>query len=154
MKRIITIALCLIFTFSLTGCNKKTTEKILIDTSNTEKIENVSTDNTNIKNTENTDKKIIVVENKILESDGVIAPMDSNELISKLSQLYYGINIYDVIEIFGKEPFMVKEANSNIFKYYSGDIVIILWGTELYQAILEYDNSYVAISLSNDIPLE
>ena len=53
----------------------------------------------------------------------------------------------EVIKIFRKEPFMVKESNENIFKYYSGDITITLWGTELFQVIVEYKDSTIMIAL-------
>ena len=42
---------------------------------------------------------------------------------------------------------MVEEANTQIFKYYSGDITITLWGTELFQATVECMDSVFSIDL-------
>lgn len=135
MKKI-TLALCLIFTLSLAGCTVTTTENNSLDT---EKLENISTKNN---------------DSKVLESDGILEPMYSNELISKLAALYAGMSINEVSMVFGKEPFDVKETNSYVFKYFSGDITITLWGTELYQATVEYNDSIVMLSLGNETPLE
>ena len=120
--------------FILTGCRTISSES-----------ERISADTNNVASTEQ--PTIRAIDSKILESDGIIEPMDSNELITKLAALYKGLSLDEVIKLFGKEPFMVKEANSCIFQYYSGDITITLWGTELFQAIVEYKDSTVMIVL-------
>lgn len=120
--------------FILTGCGTIYLES-----------ESIAADTNNVASTEQ--PTIQAIDSKILESDGIIEPMDSNELITKLAALYKGLSLDEVIKIFRKEPFMVKESNENIFKYYSGDITITLWGTELFQVIVEYKDSTIMIAL-------
>lgn len=120
--------------FILTGC-----EMIFLGS------ERISVEMNNVASAEQ--PTIQAIDNKVLESDGIIEPMDSNELITKLAELNKGSSLEEVIKIFGKEPFMVKEASSNIFKYYSGDITITLWGTELFQAAVEYEDHIIMIAL-------
>jgi len=85
-------------------------------------------------------------------SDGIIAPMSAEELIQKLSKLNKNTTMADAIKIFGKEPRMVIEADSDIWEYFSGDITISLSGINsfdgiLYQAILSYGDSGITIDL-------
>lgn len=120
--------------FLLTGCKKISSEN-----------ERIATEMNNVASAEQPIKQGIDI--KVFESDGIIEPMDSNELITKLAALYKGSSLEEVIKIFGKEPFMVKGASANIFKYYSGDITITLWGTELFQAAVEYEDHTVMITL-------
>ena len=82
-----------------------------------------------------------------LESDGIIEPMTTNTLVKKLSMLRRGTTLDEIIEIFGKEPFVVKETNGDIFKYYIGDVTVTLWGTELFQVEVECDNSVFRLDL-------
>jgi hypothetical protein len=100
---------------------------------------------TGINSTE--DAKIQAIDENVLESDGVIEPMNTNTLVKKLSMLRKGTTLDEMTEIFGKEPFIVKETNENIFKYYIGDITVTLWGTELFQATVECMDSVFSIDL-------
>ena len=98
-----------------------------------------------INSTENV--KIQGLDENVIRSDGVIEPMTTNNLVKKLSMLHNGTTLEEMIEIFDKEPFVVKESNENIFKYYIGDITVTLWGTELFQVAVECDNSVFMIDL-------
>ncbi len=93
---------------------------------------------------------IVTFDGSILESDGIIEPMDTKELIEKLSALKMDMTPDEVTALFGKEPYLVQEANSMIFKYFSGDVTITLWGTQLFQATVECGGSEVAIALACD----
>lgn len=114
------------------GCGKKTSESEMLSTGNNNSTEDVS---------------IQVIDKNILESGGMIEQMTTDTLVKKLSMLQKGTTLDEMIEIFGKEPFAVKEANENIFKYYIGDITITLWGTELFQVEVECDNSVFRLDL-------
>ncbi len=103
---------------------------------------------TSINSTE--DVKIQAIDENVFESDGVIESMSTNTLVKKLSMLQKGTTLDEMIEIFDKEPFVVKETNENIFKYYIGDITVTLWGTKLFQAEVECDNSVFFIDLGTD----
>ena len=91
---------------------------------------------------------LLGIDDSVSMSDGIIPTLDQNELITKLSALHEGTSLDEVIRIFGKEPYWVKEANENIFKYFSGDITITLWGTQLFQAAVEYKDSTLMIDLN------
>lgn len=95
----------------------------------------------------NSQSMIDVVESNVLESDGIIDPLDQNGLVTKLAALKADMSLDEIIDIFGKEPFMVKESGTQIFKYYSGDITISLWGTRLSQVQLEYNDAVLYIDL-------
>ena len=87
-------------------------------------------------------------------SDGVITPMNAEDLIQKLSRLNTETTMTDVANIFGKEPHMIIEANSDIWEYFIGDIGIglsgiNLFGGVLYQAIVAYDDASIEIHLQS-----
>jgi len=84
------------------------------------------------------------------DSDGVIPPMSAEELIEKLSMLNENTTMDDVVEIFGKEPYMLADLNSNAWNYFSGDVVISLSGISLhggslYRAVVAYGDSIICI---------
>jgi hypothetical protein len=81
-------------------------------------------------------------------NDGIIAPMGVDELIQKLSRLNKNSTKSDLEAIFGKSPYDMAEANSYIYTYYSGDIIIRLWGDPLFQVIVTYKESNIAINLN------
>lgn len=137
MHRCRSLIIAISVMFLLTGCGTISSEN-----------EKISAEMNNVVSTENL--SLQGIDNKVLESDGIIEPMDSKELITKLAALYKGLSLEEVIKIFGKEPFMVKEASANVFKYYSGDITITLWGTELFQAAVEYEDYTVMVALDNE----
>ena len=89
---------------------------------------------------------------KVTKSDGVLAEMSIGELTEKLSKLNKKTTMTDLIDIFGKEPHMVIEADSNLYNYFCGDVQICLWGVDLYgggslfQVIVDNNDS----SSSND----
>jgi len=87
------------------------------------------------------------------ESDGILEPMDTGELIEKLSRLKEGMPIEEVIGVFGKEPFTVIETNEDVYQYYSGDITITLWGRELFIVEVKYDESWIRLQLHPDFPV-
>ena len=105
-------------------------------------------ENSTMSNTNSSSESMIdVVESNVLESDGIIDPLDQNSLVTKLAALKAGMSLDEIIAIFGKEPFMVKESGSQIFKYYSGDITISLWGTRLSKVQIEYNDAVLHIDL-------
>lgn len=109
-------------------------------------------ENTNVTTSDSSQRIIIAIPDSVLESDGIIAPMEAGELVEKLAKLKAYMTLDEIIALFGKEPFMVKESNENIFKYYSGDVTITLWGTQLFQAIVECNGSALPVDLGLDIP--
>lgn len=80
-------------------------------------------------------------------SDGIIEKMNTKELITKLSKLNNSMTKADIVSIFGKEPYIPIELNSNIYDYFSGEIHIRLWGDPIYQVIVEYGESSITIDL-------
>ena len=59
----------------------------------------------------------------------------------------------DLIDIFGKAPHMVIEANSNLFEYTCGDVEISLWGADpygeaLYQVVVSNNDYSFSIDLT------
>lgn len=132
MKRLISSILLIAIAISIYGCGKVASESEVIST-------NMNNDTVQIE--------IKAIPDAVTESDGVIAPMESEELVKKLSMLQNGTTLDEITKIFGKAPFMVEEANTQIFKYYSGDITITLWGTELFQATVECMDSVFSIDL-------
>lgn len=101
---------------------------------------------------ENKDIVSTPISDNIQNGEGVIAPMSAEELIQKLSKLNENMKMSDVINVFGKEPRMVIETNSNIWEYFSGDITISLVGigvtdTPLYQVLLSHGDSNIEIKL-------
>lgn len=89
---------------------------------------------------------------KVMKSDGVLEKMSIGELTKKLSKLNMKTTMTDLIDIFGKAPHMVIEADSNLYNYFCGDVQICLWGVDLYgggtlfQVIVDNNGS----SSSND----
>lgn len=114
------------------GCGEKTSENEMLSAGNNNSAEDVN---------------VQAMYRNDLESDGIIEPMTTNTLVKKLSMLRRGTTLDEIIEIFGKEPFVVKETNGDIFKYYIGDVTVTLWGTELFQAQVECDNSAFMVDL-------
>ncbi len=109
-------------------------------------------ENTTVTTADSSQRIIIAIPDSVLESDGIIAPMEAGELVEKLAKLKAYMTLDEIIALFGKEPFMVKESNENIFKYYSGDVTITLWGTQLFQVIVECNGSALPVDLGLDIP--
>lgn len=132
MKRLISLILLISIAISIYGCGKVASESEVISTN---------------MNNDTVQSEIKAIPDAVTESDGVIAPMESEELVKKLSMLQNGTTLDEITKIFGKAPFMVEEANTQIFKYYSGDITITLWGTELFQATVECMDSVFSIDL-------
>ena len=137
MKKIYVPILLSIIAFIMYGCGKGNSES-----------ESISVDDNNIIVTEQ--QTLQGVDNNVLESDGIIEPMDSDELETKLSALYKDQTLDEIIKLFGKEPFYVKETNENVFEYYSGEITIRLWGLPLFQACVEDKNGIRMIPLYNN----
>lgn len=106
-----------------------------------------STDIKNVSSVNRLDN--YAVDSSILKSDGVIEEMDATILIKKLALLHKGANLDEVIRVFGKEPFFAP-TGTPMFKYYSGDITITLWGTELYQVRVEYKDYYINIDIGDE----
>ena len=69
-------------------------------------------------------------------------------MITKLSKLKERMSIDDVIDIFGKEPFVVKETGMDIFVYHSGDIEITLTGASLWMVTVRYNDCVFSIDLN------
>ena len=134
MKKIYVPILLSILACIMYGCGKGNSES-----------ESISVDENKIIVTEQPTLKGI--DNKVFESDGIIEPMDSDELETKLSALYKDQTLDEIIKLFGKEPFYVKETNENVFEYYSGEITIRLWGLPLFQACVEDKNGIRMIPL-------
>ena len=132
MKRLISSILLISIAISIYGCGKVASESEVISTN---------------MNNDTVQSEIKAIPDAVTESDGVIAPMESEELVKRLSMLQNGTTLDEITKIFGKAPFMVEEANTQIFKYYSGDITITLWGTELFQATVECMDSVFSIDL-------
>lgn len=132
MKRLISSILLISIAISIYGCGKVASESEVISTN---------------MNNDTVQSEIKAIPDAVTESDGVIAPMESEELVKKLSMLQNGTTLDEITKIFGKAPFMVEEANTQIFKYYSGDITITLWGAELFQATVECMDSVFSIDL-------
>ncbi len=83
---------------------------------------------------------------------GFLAPMSAEELIQKLSKLDENSTMSDVVNVFGKEPHMIVEANSDLWEYFSGDIRIGLSGINpldglLSRATVSHGDSFIAIDL-------
>ncbi len=166
MKRILLLALmAMLF---LCGCtnNKKSEENSSTGsdansqeeysmqiTENDIKIEEKSTSSQDASNQEEHDEKIA---KKVMKSDGVLEKMSFGELTKKLSKLNMKTTMTDLIDIFGKAPHMVIEADSNLYNYFCGDVQICLWGVDLYgggtlfQVIVDNNDS----SFSIDLPKE
>lgn len=95
----------------------------------------------------NQDKNTISTSDTINQSDGIIEEMNSKEFIKTLSKLNEHTTLEDLVGIFGKEPYIPIEMNSDIYDYFSGDIHIRLWGNPLYQATVTYDEEILVIDL-------
>ncbi|WP_294411591.1 hypothetical protein [uncultured Ruminococcus sp.] len=108
-------------------------------------------ENTTAATADSSQPLMVAIPDSVLESDGIIAPMKAGELVEKLAKLKAYMTLDEIIALFGKEPFMVKESNENIFKYYSGDVTITLWGTHLFQAIVECKGSALPVDLGLDL---
>lgn len=102
----------------------------------------------------NQDKSTISTSDTINQRDGVIEEMSAKELVKTLSKLNEHTTREDLVKIFGKEPYMPIEMNSDIYDYFSGDIHIRLCGNPLYQATVTYDEEILVIDLqiNEDIP--
>ena len=90
MKRFYVPILLGLLAFTMYGCGKGNSES-----------ESISVDENKIVVTEQPTLKGI--DNKVLESDGIIEPMDSAELETKLSALYKDQTLDEIIKLFGKE---------------------------------------------------
>ena len=135
MKRLISSILLISIAISIYGCGKVASESEVISTN---------------MNNDTVQSEIKAIPDAVTESDGVIAPMESEELVKKLSMLQNGTTLDEITKIFGKAPFMVEEANTQIFIFFIdklGDITITLWGTELFQATVECMDSVFSIDL-------
>ena len=162
MKRIILLPLAAVLI--LCGCtnNKKSVENSasvsdvnsqeeysMQETGNDIQSEEISTPGSDASNQEEHDEKIA---KKVMKSDGVLEKMSIGELTKKLSKLNMKTTMTDLIDIFGKAPHMVIEADSNLYNYFCGDVQICLWGVDLYgggnlfQVIVDNNDS----SSSND----
>ena len=162
MKRIILLALMAVLV--LCGCtnNKKSVENSasvsdvnsqeeysMQVTGNDIQSEENSTSGSDASSQEEHDEKIA---KKVMKSDGVLEKMSFGELTKKLSKLNMKTTMTDLIDIFGKAPHMVIEADSNLYNYFCGDVQICLWGVDLYgggnlfQVIVDNNDS----SSSND----
>lgn len=82
----------------------------------------------------------------VAESDGIIEPLDANELITKLSFLHYDMTLDEITDVFGKEP-QLGGSGVPIFTYYSGDIAIKLWGPTLWQAAVVFRDQFLALDI-------
>ena len=135
---------------SATGSDVNSQEEYSMQmTENDTQSEENSTSGSDTSNQEEHDEKIA---KKVMKSDGVLAEMSIGELTEKLSKLNKKTTMTDLIDIFGKEPHMVIEADSNLYNYFCGDVQICLWGVDLYgggslfQVIVDNNDS----SSSND----
>jgi len=85
-------------------------------------------------------------------TDGVLAPMTAEALTSKLARLDLTTTMEDAITIFGGRPSMVVEADSDLWEYVSGNVVIRLWGINdtggcLFHAVVATGGSEFSVSL-------
>ena len=150
MKRI--LLLVLMTMLFLCGCtnNKKSEENSSTgsDVNSQEEYSMQVTDSQDASDKEEYDEQIA---EKVTKSDGVLEKMSIGELTKKLSKLNKQTTMTDLIDIFGKAPHMVIEADSNLYNYFCGDVKISLWGADLnggtlFQVIVDNNDS----SFSND----
>lgn len=135
MKRMLILGLISILIFS--GCSYK--ERNEVDVMLNSDNKNYSDEGEFMPNSDNKNY-----------SDGVIAPMSAEELIQKLSLLNEKTKKTDLVNIFGKEPYIPIELNSVVYDYFSGDINIRLWGEPLFQAVVNYGESSFSIRLQTN----
>ena len=135
---------------SATGSDVNSQEEYSMQvTENDTQSEENSTSGSDTSSQEEYDEKIA---KKVMKSDGVLEKMSIGELTKKLSKLNKKTTMTDLIDIFGKAPHMVIEADSNLYNYFCGDVQICLWGVDLYgggslfQVIVDNNDS----SSSND----
>ena len=165
MKRILLLALMAVLI--LCGCsnNKKSVENSATDsdvnsqeeysmqvTENDTQSEENSTSGSDTSSQEEYDEKIA---KKVMKSDGVLEKMSIGELTKKLSKLNKKTTMTDLIDIFGKAPHMVIEADSNLYNYFCGDVQICLWGVDLnggtlFQVIVDNNDSGFSIDLTKE----
>lgn len=140
----------------LCGCsnNKKSVENSATgsDVNSQEEYSMQVTDSQDVSNQEEHYEKIA---KKVMKSDGVLEEMSIGKLTKKLSKLNKKTTMTDLIDIFGKAPHMVIEADSNLYNYFCGDVKISLWGADLnggtlFQVIVDNNDS----SFSIDLPKE
>lgn len=153
MKRI--LLLVLMAMLFLCGCsnNKKSVENSATgsDVNSQEEYSMQVTDSQDASDKEEYNYNEQIAE-KVTKSDGVLEKMRIGELTEKLSKLNKKTTMTDLIDIFGKAPHMVIEADSNLYNYFCGDVQICLWGVDLYgggtlfQVIVDNNDS----SSSND----
>ena len=165
MKRIFLLALMAMLV--LCGCsnNKKSVgnsatgsdvnsqeEYSMQETENDIQSEENSTSGSDTSNQEEHDEKIA---KKVMKSDGVLEKMSFGKLTKKLSKLNKKTTMTDLIDIFGKAPHMVIEADSNLYNYFCGDVKINLWGADLnggtlFQVIVDNNDSGFSIDLPKE----
>ena len=152
MKRILLLALMAMLV--LCGCsnNKKSVENSSYssDVNSQEEYSMQVTDSQDASDKEEYDEQIA---EKVTKSDGVLEKMSIGELTKKLSKLNKKTTMTDLIDIFGKEPHMIIEANSNLFEYTCGDVEISLWGADpygeaLYQVVVSNNDYSFSIDLT------
>lgn len=134
---------------SATGSDVNSQEEYSLQvTENDTQSEENSTSSQDVSNQEENAEQIA---EKVAKSDGVLEKMSIGELTKKLSKLNMKTTMTDLIDIFGKAPHMVIEADSNLYNYLCGDVKINLWGADLnggtlFQVIVDNNDS----SSSND----
>ncbi len=143
MKRLIAVALIMVFSLLTVACNKVKDKQSDVSENEYETVSDIASTTAPY-----------FISDSVYASDGIIEPLNQNDLITKLSRLKAGMLLDEVIEIFGKEPFVVRETGVDMFVYYSGDITITLWGTSLFQAMVDYNDSSVWIDLGINISYE
>lgn len=133
----------------LCGCsnNKKSVENSATgsDVNSQEEYSMQVTDNQDASDKEEYNYNEQIAE-KVTKSDGVLEEMSIGKLTKKLSKLNKKTTMTDLIDIFGKAPHMVIEADSNLFEYTCGDVKISLWGADLnggtlFQVIVDNNDS-------------
>lgn len=85
-------------------------------------------------------------------SDGKIKAMNISELIVKLSKLNRRSMMKDVVNVFGKYPKIDIQTDNCRWFYYSGDIIISIYGVNLtnghlYSVCLSSNSEYISIDL-------
>ncbi len=154
MKKIFLLALMAMLV--LCGCsnNKKSVENSVTgsDVNSQEEYSMQVTDSQDASNQEENAEQIA---EKVTKSDGVLEKMSIGELTKKLSKLNKKTTMTDLIDIFGKAPHMVIEADSNLYNYFCGDVKINLWGADLnggtlFQVIVDNNDSGFSIDLTKE----
>lgn len=165
MKRI--LLLVLMTMLFLCGCsnNKKSVENSVIgsDVNSQEEYSMQVTENdiqseensTSSQDVSNQEENAEQIAEKVTKSDGVLEEMSIGKLTKKLSKLSKKTTMTDLIDIFGKAPHMVIEADSNLYNYLCGDVKINLWGADLnggtlFQVIVDSNDSGFSIDLPKE----